>query len=82
MRNAIHNEEIVSTDLRNYRQDGTMFWNHLTIAPVRDEDGEISNFVGFQEDTSERKERELRYNAIFNQTYQFTGLLEPDGTLG
>lgn len=32
-------------------------------------------------DISERKERERRYSAIFNQTYQFTGLLELDGTL-
>jgi PAS domain S-box-containing protein len=30
---------------------------------------------------TERRERERRYNAIFNQTYQFTGLLEPDGTV-
>lgn len=32
-------------------------------------------------DVSERKERERRYEAIFNQTYQFTGLMLPDGTL-
>jgi PAS domain S-box-containing protein len=28
-----------------------------------------------------RAEREQRYDAIFNQTFQFTGLMEPDGTL-
>lgn len=32
-------------------------------------------------DVSDRKERERRYSAIFNHTDQFTGLLEPDGTL-
>jgi PAS domain S-box-containing protein len=32
-------------------------------------------------DITERKERERRYNAIFNQTYQFIGLLDPDGTV-
>ncbi|QLD85460.1 PAS domain-containing protein [Natronomonas halophila] len=32
-------------------------------------------------DVTEKKERERRYDAVFNNTYQFTGLLEPDGTL-
>jgi PAS domain S-box-containing protein len=32
-------------------------------------------------DVTDQKERERRYNAVFNNTYQFTGLLEPDGTL-
>jgi PAS domain S-box-containing protein len=31
-------------------------------------------------DITEQKDRERRYGAIFNNTYQFTGLLEPDGT--
>lgn len=41
--------------LRNYRKDGTMFWNELTMYPVRDENGEITNFVGVQEDITERR---------------------------
>lgn len=32
-------------------------------------------------DVTERKSRERQLDAVFNQTYQFTGLLEPDGTL-
>ncbi|WP_338742015.1 PAS domain S-box protein [Haloplanus salilacus] len=60
IRDAIDNEELVSTVLRDYRKDGTVFWNHVTIAPIRDEDGEVSNWVGFQEDTTERIEREQR----------------------
>lgn len=32
-------------------------------------------------DVTERRERERRYEGIFNQTNQFTGLLEPDGTV-
>ena len=58
MRAAIDNEEPVSVELRNYRKDGTPFWNQVTIAPVRDDDGEVVNFIGFQEDVTERKERE------------------------
>lgn len=40
--------------LRNYRKDGTRFWNELSIAPVRDETGRLTHFVGVSEDITER----------------------------
>jgi len=58
MRDAIENGEPVSTMLRNYRKDGTIFWNHVRIAPIRDDDGNISSWAGFQEDVTERIERD------------------------
>ncbi|WP_266079925.1 bacterio-opsin activator domain-containing protein [Haladaptatus caseinilyticus] len=59
MRAAIDAEEPVSVELRNYRKDGKEFWNRVDIAPIRDEDGEVSHFVGFQTDISERKNAEF-----------------------
>lgn len=51
--------------LRNYRKDGTGYWNDLFIAPVRDEVGMITNFVVAQYDISAvmRFEAELEYQA-------------------
>src|ERR687898_780573 len=40
--------------LRNYRKDGTLFWNELSVYPVRDEDGGVANFVGVQNDVTDR----------------------------
>jgi hypothetical protein len=40
--------------IRNYRKDGTLFWNELSIYPVRDEEGRMTNFVGVQNDVTER----------------------------
>ncbi len=40
--------------LKNYRKDGTLFWNELSIYPVRDEEGRVTNFVGVQNDVTER----------------------------
>lgn len=59
---AIDAERTVTVELQNYRKDGTPFWNRVTIAPVYDEDGELSNYVGFQQDVTDRKEatRQLR----------------------
>jgi PAS domain S-box-containing protein len=57
MREAVNNEETCSVELLNYREDGTPFWNRVTLAPLY-EDGELSHFVGFQEDVTEQKEAE------------------------
>jgi len=58
LREAIDEAHPVTVELRNYRKDGTEFWNRVTVAPVRDDAGEVTNFVGFQADITERKERE------------------------
>src|ERR687898_2549378 len=41
--------------LRNYKKDGTLFWNELSISPVHDEEGNLSNFVGVLDDVTERR---------------------------
>ncbi|MFB6105267.1 MAG: PAS domain S-box protein [Halobacteriaceae archaeon] len=57
LREAIDAEEPVSVDILNYRADDTPFWNRVTVAPVHD-DGEVTHFVGFQRDVTDRKEQE------------------------
>ena len=52
LREGIDAEETVSVTLRNRRQDGSLFWNHVTIAPV--EAGGEKLLVGFQEDVTDR----------------------------
>jgi len=59
LREAVAAERPATVELLNYRADGEQFWNEVTIAPVRDEDGEVTNFVGFQNDVTARKEAEL-----------------------
>jgi len=54
LRIAIHEERHCTVVLRNYRKDGTMFWNELSVYPVRNETGHMTNFVGVQNDVTER----------------------------
>jgi len=56
---GIDRDEPVTVELRNYRKDGTEFWNRVDIAPIV-EDGTVTNYVGFQTDITERKEAERR----------------------
>jgi PAS domain S-box-containing protein len=60
IRQAIEDERSVSVELLNYRKNGEPFWNQLDIAPVRGDDGELTHYLGFQSDVTDRKEIELR----------------------
>src|SRR5207237_347125 len=45
LRKAIKKGIACHVVLRNFRKDGTPFWNELTISPVRDDDGRLINFI-------------------------------------
>ncbi len=55
---ALEQEAPTTVELKNYRPDGTPWWNELTVAPIHDEDGELVHYVGFQTDVTDRKTAE------------------------
>ena len=44
-----------SGEILNYRKDGSVFWNELTIAPVRNDQGVVFQYVGIARDITDRK---------------------------
>ena len=52
LRSAMVKGEACIATLRNYRKDGTMYWNELSITPVYDDDGLLSHFISIQKDVS------------------------------
>ena len=54
MREAVERGEQVRVLVRNYRPDGTLFWNESVIQPVRDGSGRLTHFIGYHRDASER----------------------------
>jgi PAS domain S-box-containing protein len=64
LRQAIKEQRECSVTLRNSRKDGTFFWNELSISPVRDESGKVTQFIGVQTDITERVrvEEELQHS--------------------
>ncbi|WP_018256624.1 PAS domain S-box protein [Halomicrobium katesii] len=54
---AFHDSESRSLVALLYRRDGTPFWGRITVAPVTDDDDEVTHFVGFLQDVTETKER-------------------------
>jgi len=49
--------------LRNYTRDGTMFWNQVDVSPIVNDRGEVTHYVGFQMDVTERKRAEQKLQA-------------------
>jgi PAS domain S-box-containing protein len=64
MRRAIEAAEPVSVDVVNYTRDGERFWNKVDIAPVHGDDGEVSHYVGFQTDVTERTLQKQRIDVL------------------
>src|SRR6185436_16832710 len=58
LREAMREGRDCTVLLRNYRKDGSLFWNELTVSPVRDAAGQITHFVGFENDVTEKKQAE------------------------
>jgi diguanylate cyclase (GGDEF)-like protein/PAS domain S-box-containing protein len=51
---AVSRGEPARVLVRNYRPDGSLFWNETVIQPVRDADGKLTHFIGYHRDASER----------------------------
>ncbi|MEK0194717.1 PAS domain S-box protein [Microcoleus anatoxicus] len=58
IRQALQSESECQVILKNYRKDGTAFWNALSISPVRDRTGKLTHFIGVQRDITDRKKAE------------------------
>jgi two-component system, cell cycle response regulator len=57
LREAITRGESCRALMRNYRKDGTQFWNEVVIQPMRGGDGNVTHIVGFHRDVGERAPR-------------------------
>ena len=57
LREAIDRGEACKTSVRNFRKDGSAFWNDISLVPLRDHNGEVSHFAAFYRDpVAERAE--------------------------
>ena len=56
---AIASRVPITTDLINYRRDGTAFWNRLSVSPVVDQNGRIRHFTASLADVTAERERRL-----------------------
>ena len=91
LRQALNDGAGTRALLRNYRKDGSQFWNEIFLEPVRDAAGTLTHFVGFHRDVGERERaagaraavglptwmREDRFTGLYTRNY-FEELLRHD----
>jgi diguanylate cyclase (GGDEF)-like protein/PAS domain S-box-containing protein len=58
LKEALSERREVRSTLLNYRKDGTPFWNEVSLSPVVDEAGELVEYIGVQNDVTERRRAE------------------------
>ncbi|GAA4001631.1 hypothetical protein GCM10022631_10210 [Deinococcus rubellus] len=55
IRQAMAEQRRTTVILRNYRKDGTLFYNELSLSPVHDASGTLTHYLGFQSDVTARE---------------------------
>ena len=55
IRASLRDQTPTTVLLQNFRKDGSLFWNRLSITPVRDASGVVTHFIGVQSDVTEEQ---------------------------
>jgi len=88
LRAAVQSNHDMHVILRNYRKDGSLFWNEVYISPIRDEQGRITHYVGVHNDVTQRIEMEYalskseaRMRSIFNSVSDSIMIIDENGII-
>ncbi len=73
-------------EFNNKRKNGELFWENVTITPIKNKEGIISNFLAVKEDITEHKrvldelhKSELKFRHLANYTYDWEYWINPEG---
>ena len=67
IRDALNKEGSCREILRNYRKDGTPFWNELSLSTVKDPNDGQTYFVGVQKDVTTQVKAQQRVAQLESQ---------------
>lgn len=60
IRDAVKAQRPCRQIIRNYRKDGSAFWNELSITPVLNEGDQLTYYIGIQKDVTEQVQAQQR----------------------
>ncbi len=60
LKEAIQSGTKSKVEIKNYKKDGSMFWNEIFVSPIFNADGVITHFISMLNDVSERRRNEQK----------------------
>ena len=75
LREALNRNEACRVLMRNYRKDGKLFWNEMTILPLMNAEGRVTHFAGHHRDAGERLRMDLKVPRVSRDT--LSGVHQP-----
>ncbi len=86
VRSALENGDPCVVTVRNYRKDGSPFWNELSLSPMSNSAGTVTHFLGKLSDVSERvlAEQKLlaKHKQLLTRKRELENLALRDGLTG
>ncbi|ARU89568.1 PAS domain-containing protein [Pseudomonas sp. M30-35] len=64
IREALKNGKPCRQVLRNFRKDGSLFWNELSITPIYNESDSLTYFIGIQKNVTEQVQAQERIKQL------------------
>lgn len=64
IRDAVKHRRPCRAIIRNYRKDGSLFWNELSITPVFNEADQLTYYIGIQKDVTEQVQAQQRVEEL------------------
>ena len=75
IREAVEQRKPCRQVLRNYRKDGSLFWNELSITPVFNDSDQLTYFIGIQKDVSGEMQALARVEKLEAEVARLKALL-------
>ncbi|RGP54647.1 PAS domain-containing protein [Pseudomonas abyssi] len=78
LRDAIKAHQPCRVTLRNYRKDGSLFWNELSVTPVLNDADQLTYFIGIQKDVTAEVEARQRALALEEELTELRNAQTPN----
>ncbi|WPC06114.1 PAS domain S-box protein [Pseudomonas benzenivorans] len=64
IRQAVKDRRPCRQIIRNYRKDGSLFWNELSITPLFNDADQLTYYIGIQKDVTEQVQAQQRVEQL------------------
>ncbi len=68
-------------ELHNQKKNGELFWELVSVSPIKDENDHIINFLAVKEDITERKKSEAEFRSVWENSNDAMRLCDENGII-